>query len=361
MPRRRVDLVPDGPVVGALELCTEVPTPSGTTALSALHVGDTVFGSCGRPVLVTELSEPLPDQECLEVELSTGDRIVADVDQRWLTDRRDLPRSALLPTRRPTLEVAGSVAELGPAVLGIRVAPAVRLPDRALPLDPYLLGAWLAAGIAGGPSLTGVAPAVVARLRVRGARAFPASHDLGGVRHWIAVPVGSGRRAGDLAARLRRLEVLDDKHLPTGYLRAGEEQRRDLLAGLLDARGRVTDGGEVVLHAPTHAVAAGAYELLASLGYRPALRVSRTGAVEVGFVTADPVFGLEPLRALHQSRRRLSADPRPRRLVVGVRRVGPRTVRRIRVGADDGVLLVGRSFVPMPGAAVAEFRVAAPA
>ncbi|WP_313949537.1 hypothetical protein, partial [Frankia sp. AvcI1] len=41
-------------------------------------------------------------------------------------------------------------------------------------------------------------------------------------------------RAGTLQARLRTLGVLGDRHIPAGYLRASEQQRRDLLAGLLD-------------------------------------------------------------------------------------------------------------------------------
>lgn len=360
MPRRRVDPVPDGPHVGALDVLTEIPTPSGLTTLEHLEVGDTVFGSSGRPVTVAEISEPVRGSACFEVEFSTGDRVIADEEQRWLTERRDVPRSALVPTRRDTLQVAGSVAELGPTVLGIKVAPPVHLPARRLTLDPYLLGAWLALGVEGGTALVGASDALVQRLREIGVRVFATG--IAG-QYWIAVPVGTRRRAIDLHARLRALDLLDDKHVPMAYLRAGEQQRRGLLAGLLDAAGEISDGGEIVFRTSGgYSVTAGVFELLASLGYRPSLRRGPGGAAEIGFVTAERVFGVEALHQLHQGRRRLAADLRPRRLVVGVRRVRSRPVRQLQVFADDGVVLVGRSFIPMPGATLAPVaRISSPA
>ena len=44
----------------------------------------------------------------------------------------------------------------------------------------------------------------------------------------------------DLACRLGLGALAADKHIPAGYLRASEPQRRDLLAGLLDTAGTVT-------------------------------------------------------------------------------------------------------------------------
>lgn len=346
MPRRVVDPVLPGRYVGALDLDTEVPTPGGMTTLEHLEQGDSVFGSNGCPATIAEISDPLDGLPCFEVELATGDRIIADDEQRWLTERRDVPRTAAALTRRDTLQVAGSVAERGPAALGIRVAPAVQLPSRKLPLDPYVLGVWLGAGVETGPALAGASDELVRRLRHRGVRVF-----LSGVRgqHWIAIPTGA-RRGADLPSLLEHLQVLGDKHLPMSYLRAGEQQRRDLLAGLLDGGGHVSDGGEVVYRGSTQVIATGVHQLVASLGYRPWLRPSPVRAIDVGFVTAEKVFGLDELNALQQGRRRLGADIRPRRLVIGVRRISPRPLRRLRIASDDGLLLVGRSFIPIPGA-----------
>jgi replicative DNA helicase len=352
MPRRAVDPVIPGRYVGALDVHTEIPVPGGMTTLEHLEAGDSVFGSGGCPATIAEISEPLTDLPCFEVEFATGDRIVADEEQRWLTERRDVPRSAAVPSRRATLEVAGSVVELGPAALGVRVAPAIQLPTKRVPVDPYVLGAWLAAGVENGPGLIGAGNDLVRKLRDLGVRVFTSGLP---DQHWIAVPVGA-RRGADLASRLRDLNVLGDKHLPMLYLRAGEDQRRALLAGLLDAGGTVSDGGEVLFRAANHGLAAGVHQLIASLGYRPWLRPGRGRGIDVGFVTGEQVFGLGELHALQQGRRRLGADIRPRRLVVRVRRVAPRPLRRLRIASDDGLLLVGRSFIPVPGATLEPFE-----
>ena len=59
------------------------------------------------------------------------------------------------------------------------------------------------------------------------------------------VPDVPQRRRNAAGALLRTLGVLGDKHIPLGYLRASEEQRRALLAGLLDTDGTVTTGGAI--------------------------------------------------------------------------------------------------------------------
>lgn len=346
MSRRPVDPVPDGRYVGALDVHTEVPTPRGMTTLEHLQKGDTVFGSNGVPAAVTEISGALVGVPCFEVEFATGDRIVADEAQRWLTERRDVPRSAAMHTRRDTLEVAYSLAARGPASLGVRVAPAVQLPTKRLPIDPYVFGAWLGTGVESGPGLVGARDGLVRNLRELGVRVFTSGLPN---QHWIAIPVGA-RRGADLATRLKELRVLGDKHLPMKYLRAAEDQRRSLLAGLLDAGGAVSHGGEVLYRASTQSVANGVHQLMASLGHRPWLRPGRSRGIDVGLVTAEQVFRLEELHALQQARRRLAADVRPRRLVVGVRPVASRPLRRLRVASDDGLLLLGRSFIPIPGA-----------
>jgi replicative DNA helicase len=63
-------------------------------------------------------------------------------------------------------------------------------------------------------------------------------------------------------------EVFDDKHIPAAYLRASEEQRRALLAGLLDTDGTVTNGGQPQFTTTSSRLAEGVHELVVGLGYR---------------------------------------------------------------------------------------------
>jgi hypothetical protein len=70
---------------------------------------------------------------------------------------------------------------------------------------------------------------------------------------------------------LRRLAVLENKHIPPAYLRASIAQRRELLAGLVDTDGHLDARGYGELCFMNEALARGACELLATLGEQPHL------------------------------------------------------------------------------------------
>ena len=125
---------------------------------------------------------------------------------------------------------------------------------------------------------------------------------------------------------------LGDALVPPHYLRAGVEQRRALLRGLLESAGRADRGGGCVYTSPLEHQADAVVELAASLGLRPVkCKVSTTrGGVERG-PTYRVSFALRPPRA---------------RAVVAVRPVPSLPVRCIQVASDRGMFLVGRTYVP---------------
>ncbi len=175
------------------------------------------------------------------------------------------------------------------------------LPDRDLPVPPYVLGAWLGDGSSDSATLTSADSQVVEQIRATGvdapATGAPMRYRLrlpqptastrscavcgkpfrpalpqvrtcgkscGAKARRLPTPVAKptcpdcGRevfgwrrcaechsRRGTVQARLRELGVLGDKHIPAMYLRASEAQRRALLAGLLDTDGYATKSGSV--------------------------------------------------------------------------------------------------------------------
>ena len=121
---------------------------------------------------------------------------------------------------------------------------ALQLPEAALPLPPYVLGAWLGDGTSAAAQITSADPEIVTHLE--------AELD----------------ESEDVEAQLSSLGVLRDKHIPTTYLRASERQRRDLLAGLLDTDGTVSRSGSVQISVTSLRLAEGIRELVLSLGYR---------------------------------------------------------------------------------------------
>jgi replicative DNA helicase len=131
------------------------------------------------------------------------------------------------------------------------------------------------------------------------------------------------------------LGTANDDPLPPAYLRASQDQRRALLAGLLDARGTVTPAGSIQLAMRNPH---DGYDLIVGLGYQ----CSVTGET-LTFSTTDEVFQLERKRLRHKETACVPAMARP---VVDVRPVASVPVRCVEVAAEDHQYLAGRAMIP---------------
>jgi replicative DNA helicase len=162
-------------------------------------------------------------------------------------------------------------------------------------------------------------------------------------------------RYGSFVGYLRAAGLLNNKHIPVNYLRASEEQRRALLAGLLDTDGTIGAGGNVQLITTSRQLADDAYELIVSLGYRCSIAqkavrgssASTSTAHTLNFSTADDVFRLQRKVAAHRQRRRARSDVRSAsRFIVDVRPVPSVPVRCVTVDNGDHLYLAGRAMIP---------------
>ena len=163
------------------------------------------------------------------------------------------------------------------------------------------------------------------------------------------------RRFGSFVGYLRAAGVLGDKHIPSGYLRASETQRRALLAGLLDTDGTVTSTGNIQFTSTCRRLAHDVYELVTSLGYRCTIATKRVGghteatstAYNVNFSTADEVFRLERKRLTHKERCRTRNTTRTGlRYITEVRPTASVPVRCVTVDNADHLYLAGRAMIP---------------
>jgi replicative DNA helicase len=248
------------------------------------------------------------DRPCFEVEFSDGTVIVADAEHQWLTETRG---SAAV---RTTSEIAIALRREAGSTHSVANAKPLELPARELPLPPYTLGAWLGDGHAASARFTTADPEVL----------------------WNIEDEGGATR------------------IPVDYLRASEDQRRALLAGLLDTDGTVTSTGAVQVCVTSRQLAEDTYELIAGLGYRCSMTTKRvTGRTEasataytITFSTQDEVFRLERKRLLHKERNRGKNTAPGSRYIVDVRPVPSLPVRCVQVDNADHLYLAGRSMVP---------------
>ena len=292
----------------ALALDTPLPTPTGWTTMGAVRVGDKLLDAAGRPTTVIACSEVMIDRPCYEVEFSDGSVIVADAAHRWVTQTRRERRAGHPAAVRTTEEMRATLVprgvrrgRAGRANHSVTSTAPLRLPFAELLVAPYLLGGWLAA---------------------------------------------AGQHVRVSYGLLRGLGVLRERHVPMAYLRAAEGQRRELLAGFLDAAGVVAPDGHVRLAVRPARLAGDVAELIVGLGYRCTSTSTASGHV-LSFAAGDDVFRDERMGLIHKRRRR-SLRPREasRRYVVDIRRVPSVAVRCVSVDNSEHLFLAGRAMIP---------------
>ena len=406
------------PGVGkALALSTPLPTPSGWTTMGEVRVGDYLIGADGKPTRVVAATEVMRDRPCYEVEFSDGSVLIADEQHQWLTDTRASRRSSRFPAEvRTTGQVLSTLRtntadrRANHSVTNTR---AVQLPKQDLLVQPYTLGAWLGDGSSDTATLTSADPEIPMRIEGEGyvcrksanvklryriglpgdepfakkscvvcgkefspafAHVRTCGQSCGGKSRFMSATVApnpckwcgqefTGKYAcqeclysvGSVQGRLRMLGVLGNKHIPAQYLRASEEQRRALLAGLLDTDGTVTVGGSVQFTGTNPALVANVRELIVSLGYRCGTSTKRvkgrteasSTAYSLTFATDDEVFGLARKALLHKERRRAKNLSRSSsRFIVDVRPIDSVPVRCVQVDNNDHMYLAGEAMIP---------------
>ena len=281
-----------------LALTQRVRTTAGWKTVGELTVGDYVFDEHGQPQRVERETEVMHDLECLEVLFDDGQSVVASAGHGWTVDRASRHDGFTYETLTATTEDLMRAHLQGRRQ---RIPNArIETPDINLPIDPYLLGLWLADG-----SVNSSTIAIdhsrrdeieqIVRGTLRSTETLTFAHHGG---NWGTMTVrNTSRHASNgpaLRTRLRDLGVLNDKHVPNSYLQAGTEQRRALLQGLLDGDGHI-DGAAVGFTNTRKPLAEAVLELSRSLGYKPRMRRRSDGAAWIVRFTPDetPVFRMQ--------------------------------------------------------------------
>lgn len=366
-----------------LRLTEKLPTPSGWLTIGTVRAGDTLFDDQGHPCTVTAVS-PTQRPKTYKLTFDDGSSVVAGEEHLWLTyDAKDLAdlltktdewrarRRANRPSKakgnksakfveaiaarnaaraggqtphptgsvRNTQEIVDTLrTPRGRANHAIPVAGALELPDADLPLDPYVLGAWLGGGSKGGGGFTGIDPEIWQRIEAAG---FFVTHAAEAKAHYIR----------DLIPSLRACEVLNDKRIPSEYLRGSKAQRLALLQGLMDTDGHAALDGGCEFDNTNRAIIDGVYELVTSLGIKASVTegVAKLDGRVIGpkwrvkFVATEPVFYLPRKAARMRGQIRQTARFR---YIVAAEELPPEDMRCIAVDSSSRLYLCGRQMVP---------------
>lgn len=358
--------------------------PSGFKRHGDLKPGDYVYGPDGKPTLVIWRHPTELKPDAYEVEFSTGETIVADARHRWLTwDYRErdrllrsseewrAKRKASRPSRAKQASkkpwASSSITAINKArqheialpagsirttrdiletltVRGGRLNHSVEVMQPLagnhfdLPVDPYLFGLWLGDGF------------------TRGAKIIMMSADWADIEKHLPAPsriVTEGlakNRKQEVQIRtfedLKRRACGKSKRIPPLYLRASEEQRRELLRGMLDTDGTCDARGQIELGFSNKDLAHDALQLINSLGIKCAIRVKKMASeahadhYRMKFIADFDAF---KLRRKLQRQKHAERKTCGRRYITDVRPCEPRPMNCITV--VGGLYCVGETFI----------------
>lgn len=343
---------------GPESLDSEILTTDGWTTFRNIREGQYVYGSAGRPVRVMATSPVCMDEDCYRVGFTDGTSRVVGAGHLWSVSYRSQLPATVRTTAYLASRVGGERPDNGRMEYNWRVRcdTVVETPHVDLPVDPYLLGYWLGGGTSRKSQITvGHTDRewVMGRIAATGARIGKLTlHDHGNA--WDFYFSLDARVRDGFESRCRRLGIWGAKRIPEMYLTASVEQRKQLLAGLVDSDGSIATTArspQVEFSTSIPELAEGVHRLLRSLGIRATPRVCKSTLY--GERKRDRTrFNWTPTFNPFEMPRKAEkfTPPASRRhewmSITNIERVPTVPVRCIQVDAKDGIYLTGRHFTP---------------
>lgn len=347
----------------ALELSTKILTPTGWRTMGDLQVGDEVFAADGSPSSIIATSNVFYNHDCYRVRFSDGQEIIADADHRWTLQDRMSRTEKVVRTRELVHQEKYIRNSRSCYRYRVQLPGALKTPHADLPLDPYLLGAWLGDGSSQKAEITTADYEIIEQFEKAGFLiSYSDNRNTGkattyGFRGTIRP--APGRKSNGLLGILRTLDVIENKHIPSEYLLADTTQRLALLRGLMDTDGYADNKkGSVEFCSTTKNLAESVLYLARSLGWKATMREDRAqlNGVDCGpryRVAWHPYISFSPFtlsRKTSQLHARAEQEWRANRTetaaVVSVELVETRPTKCIAIDHPSHLYLAGEGLVP---------------
>lgn len=282
-----------------LALDTPIPTPDGWKTMGTLAIGDCVFDERGKPCHVVAKSLIDDTEQAYELIFRDGGRIVAGERHLWdveyIHGKTRAKRWTTGEIYRRTRQYRETFSN-NRSIIRIPVNEPLHLPEADLPVDPYLYGYWLGNGCATKPEIT-----------VRDC-------DVDDLISFIPYPLHNrypqtcGGSEILVYKELKNILVphFREKVIRPEYLRSSEHQRWELLQGLMDSDGCVSDvKGQSIYVSTIRQLAESVQELLWTLGIKNSLTTcpsTRYGEPtgEILYQIRFTAFTDQPVSKLHR-------------------------------------------------------------
>ena len=329
----------------ALSLNTLLPRPNGWIRMADVQVGQHLFDDKGRVCTVTAISPVFENRECSEVLFDDGSTITADIKHLWTVEERGKRTSKSFNWEIKTL----TTDQLVPGKHFIWTTDPLELPEKELPIPPYVLGVWLGDGNTSEPCIT---------------QSPKDWGELAGHLEFFGCDIRKPRNSGTavvftmfgLRSKFTELNLLGNKHIPYHYVRGSFKQRLELLQGLMDTDGSINHStGQCSFTTILPELAKGFAELLRTLGIKAKYivrdRSEKSNFVDVklqyqfDFTTRLPVFRFE--RKLEYIGKTKAVSRRTKRYSIkSITAVKSEPVKCVTVDSESSLYLAGTGMIP---------------
>lgn len=341
-----------------LALDTPVPTPNGWTTIGELKDGDVIFDWYGNPTKVIKAHDIQYSKQAYEIEFSNGEKIIAGEEHEWFTqthqERRNNSEGTVKTTQQifDTLFTGKSEPEPNHRIL---IKHQIKYDTKQLPIEPYLLGAWIGDGCSNKNEIT------------CGKVDFQEMYDINlsninktfrddYKRGTFGIKIQKDQNEISFKKHLENLNLLKNKHIPDIYLQSDENQRLELLRGLLDTDGHINKAGVIQFYTIHAKLAEQVKELVYSLGIQCKItsKIPKIKEREynrcyiVTFKTEKPVFKLvRKLERLKTIKREKVIHNRNKFIYIkNIKPIDQVPMKCITIEHPEQMYLIGKTFIP---------------
>lgn len=265
----------------ALKEDTYIPTVQGFVKIKDINVGDFVFGKDGRETKVLNKID-VGEKQLYEIELIDGRSIEACGEHLWEVWDNKLKKYEVKTTEKLIKTYINYQIDkrynkkVKKRRYSIDLCKPVECENKKLELDPYFLGLWLGDGSKNEPAVITQDDEIKDYLKefaeAEGSNYRLQDYDNNTLNIYLSNGVG---KYNPIREKLKKLKLLNNKHIPFDYYWSSINQRKQLLAGLLDSDGTIGKNGHISFSNASREIISGVKTLVCSLGIRYTLRRKR--------------------------------------------------------------------------------------